>query len=121
VVNLRDDDGAEGLGRGELIRHYGGMARRFFDHLREEMNRRQLDGPILAVDDQSPLPVVTLTCSSDVAELIGNLPEVLDVYRDEDPSRWSGIASNPSLPVTATCEPGDEVTAPRPQSRDKGA
>lgn len=85
VVNLRIEESPR-RGRAAVARAHEHAASRFVARLQAELDRRGLGRQLHAVADAGPLPVVTLTCTPEVARLIASMPEVLDVYPDDQPA-----------------------------------
>ncbi len=65
---------------------YSAVTQTFIKHLQRELQEQELAEEVADYGEPNPFPVVTLTCSERVASVIEKMPEVLDIYRDDEPS-----------------------------------
>lgn len=77
---------------------YSSATQAFIEHLRRELEVYELAAEVGDYGEPNPFPVVTLTCSERVASVIEKMPEVLDIYRDDEPSL--GIVESTDAPKT---------------------
>jgi hypothetical protein len=85
VVNLREITSPK-PGRRAVVEQNESLTQAFLRRLQQEVSRRHLEHEVASYGESNPFPVVTLTCSPAVAQLIAGMSEVTDVYRDDDPS-----------------------------------
>ncbi len=65
---------------------YSSVTQTFIEHLQRELQEQELVAEVAGYGEPNPFPVITLTCSERVASVIEKMPEVLDIYRDDEPS-----------------------------------
>lgn len=86
VINLSDATSQESTNRRSAVDHYTQMTGHFLRDLGAELQRKHLADQVAQIGPPSPFPVVTLTCTPAVAEIIESMAGVSEVYRDDEPS-----------------------------------
>jgi hypothetical protein len=83
VVNLKPEKSPEATsGRGAIYERNAARAARFLDALRRLVDERGLSSQVAGTGEPMGFPIVTLTCTPEVARLIEGMPEVDSVYLD---------------------------------------
>jgi hypothetical protein len=83
VVNLTALSFPPRTSRGEVVNAYAAQAAAFFQRLRAALEEAGLMDQVAGFGEAGGLPVVTLTCTPEVADLIARLPGVSGVYPDD--------------------------------------
>jgi hypothetical protein len=83
VVNLSALDFPQHTPRAQVVSAYTAQASNFFKSLRAALDQSHLTKEVVHYGEAGGLPVVTVTCTPKVAELIRKLPGVSGVYADD--------------------------------------
>lgn len=84
VVLLKEEPAKKGAaaGRREIYEHNVGRAAEFQRKLRLLLDERDMNSQVAGIAEAMGFPVVTLTGTPEVAEVIGSLPEVDSIIQD---------------------------------------
>ena len=84
IVTLNDETRTSGMGRRALFDRGIARGTDFRRQLEERLANSGMAQPVAAIGQPSPFPIVTVTCTPDVAAFIDRMPEVESIVRDRN-------------------------------------